>query len=68
MQTVLVSLAAVACPVAMGVMMWFMGRGMRSDKKHSVPPSLEALREEHQRMGREIERLQGGETVTKSRS
>jgi hypothetical protein len=55
----LIGLAALACPVGMGVMMWFMGRGIRPKRDEpETPPSLEALREEHRRLGDEIERLQ----------
>jgi len=44
----------------MGLMMWFMAKGMRpSAKTQARPPdSLEDLRAEHRRLGDEIERLQ----------
>jgi hypothetical protein len=58
----LLALAALACPVGMGAMMWFMARGARS--KSSPPPAqdastLEDLRREHERLGTQIENLQG---------
>ena len=60
MENVLVSLAFLACPLGMGVMMWFMARGMRkdtpSDPMH-VGTSVEQLREEHLRLGAEIDRI-----------
>lgn len=56
METVLVGAAVLACPLGMGLMMWFMARGMRSPRKEHAPASI-ALREEHQRLGAEIERL-----------
>jgi hypothetical protein len=68
MQTVFLSLAALACPIGMGAMMWFMGRGMRGKREEPVPPeSLEALRDEHRRLGSEIERLQDQDSLTPTR-
>lgn len=59
MQTALLSLAALACPVGTGAMMWFMARGMRGNQgQPAAPPSLEGLRDEHRRLGSEIERLE----------
>jgi hypothetical protein len=53
-------LAAVACPVGMGAMMWFMGKGMRTkDPRPDMrTASAEDLRKEHRRLGAEIERLE----------
>jgi hypothetical protein len=51
----------------MGAMMWFMAKGMRkqdSDPQAPVAPSLEQLREEHSRLGEQIERLQDGDPTT----
>lgn len=63
MSTVLPSLALLACPVGMGVMLWMMGRGRkREDPSRTAgarPPSMELLREEHRRLGAEIECLEG---------
>lgn len=61
--TVLV-LALLACPVGMGLMMWFMSRGMRSDgapAKSNRPASVEQLRSEHARLSAEIDGLEQDE-------
>jgi cell division protein FtsB len=51
----------------MGLMMWFMAKGMRKDSSATQPvaapqspanASVEQLREEHQRLAAEIERLE----------
>ncbi len=59
MESVLLSVAVLACPVGMGAMMWFMARGMKSKKEEPSPASVETLREEHRRLGDEIERVEG---------
>lgn len=62
MESVLLSLAVVACPIGMGLTMWFMGKGMRKEPSAAQPPvraSVEQLREEHHRLGTEIGRLEG---------
>jgi hypothetical protein len=60
METVLLSLAVLACPVGMGLMMWFMAKGMRSGsgQRREDSPSLDELQAEHRRLGAEIERLE----------
>jgi flagellar basal body-associated protein FliL len=60
METVLLSLAVLACPVGMGLMMWFMAKGMRSGsgQQREDSPSLDELQAEHRRLGAEIERLE----------
>jgi len=61
MESVLLTLALLACPVGMGVMMWFMGRGNREAAAPSSPPaadgSLDDLRAEQRRLAAEIDRL-----------
>jgi hypothetical protein len=60
MESVLLGLAVIACPVGMGLMMWFMTRGRRSGSSPdaNAATSLEDLRAEHRRLGAEIERLE----------
>jgi hypothetical protein len=60
MPDIFYGLAALACPVGMGAMMWFMGKGMRTRQAQADlrPGSAEDLREEHRRLGAEIERLE----------
>lgn len=51
----LTSLALLACPVGMGLMMWFMMRGMNGDhRKAPGSSSLEALRAERARIDAEL--------------
>jgi hypothetical protein len=60
METVVLAAAALACPVGMGAMMWFMAKGMRKEKPSAEPPGEATdLRAEHARLGAEIERLEG---------
>lgn len=67
MENLVYVLPALACPVGMVLMMWFMGRGSahkRADANASTaPPSIEQLREEHQRIAAELERLDGDRDV-----
>jgi hypothetical protein len=70
MEALLPALALLACPIGMGLMMFFMAKGSRSGKADSAPTahrasapaghpvSLEVLREEHRRLGEEIERFE----------
>ncbi len=58
MESVLLGAAVLACPVGMGAMMWFMARGMKNKKDESSEPSVDGLREEHRRLGTEIERME----------
>lgn len=62
MEGIFVALAFLACPVMMGGMMWFMAKGMRNDRPADQPErpvSVEQLREEHRRLGAELERVEG---------
>ena len=64
MEGIFVALALLACPVVMGGMMWFMAKGMRNDRSADQPErpvSVEQLREEHRRLGAELERVDGGD-------
>jgi hypothetical protein len=61
----LLPLALLACPIGMGLMMWFMARGMRGEKREdgadraAASASLDELQSEHERLGAEIARLDG---------
>ncbi len=64
MESILLALAFLACPVGMGLMMWFMAKGMRKEPRAVQPAdaaSVEQLREEHRRLGAELERVEGRE-------
>lgn len=56
---VLLTLAILACPVGMGLMMWFMAKGKGGSRRGAAATSLDDLQAEHQRLGSEIERLEG---------
>ena len=57
METAALALVALACPVGMAVMGWYMVKGMR---RPGQPEQLDVddLRAEHRRLGAEIERLE----------
>ncbi|MGH2961568.1 MAG: hypothetical protein ACRDL3_05160 [Solirubrobacterales bacterium] len=65
MEGALLALVVLACPVGMGLMMWFMAKGMRGEKaqvqagEQPGQASLEELKAEQARLGAEIERLDG---------
>ena len=61
MQEILSFVAWLACPAGMGLMMWMMGRGSRRQQAAGSPgkgssASLQRLRDEHQRLGPELDR------------
>lgn len=58
----LVVLALLACPVGMGLMMWFMGKSMKQGDSTAPaqPKSVEQLREEQSRLEAEIASREGG--------
>jgi hypothetical protein len=63
-ENLVIALAAAACPVGMGLMMWFMAKGARPKhyRQNGTPQNIEQLREEHRRLGAELERLEDGST------
>ena len=62
--TPLLALCALACPLGMGAMMWFMARGSRSNSAPPTrsPSTLDDLRHEHERLGTQIESLEVSQT------
>lgn len=61
METAVIAMAALACPVGMVVMGWFMARGTRK-RNDSERPSIDDLRAEHRRLGAEIDSLEGADS------
>lgn len=57
MEGALITLALLACPVGMGLMMWFMGKNVKGGNDNAAPAqpkSVEQLREEQTRLEAEI--------------
>lgn len=65
MRDLLLSASVLACPVGMGLMMWFMGKGTRAAKRSPANPpgdaTLAELRAEHRRLGAELEQADAGD-------
>lgn len=61
MESLLLAAVVLACPVGMGVMMWFMGRGMMGGKKNETASAqaLPDLKAEQARLAEKIEALEG---------
>jgi hypothetical protein len=70
MEAVAIAVAALACPVGMVLMGWFMAKGMRKPKG-AEQIDVDQLRAEHRRLGAEIERIESadgrGEDATVAR-
>jgi hypothetical protein len=58
MEGVLLTAALLACPVGMGLMMWFSSRAARGSEARRRAASLEELRREHAWMSAEIEQYE----------
>ena len=51
-------LALLACPVGMGLMMWFMAKGMKGGDQKKAPSSPDDLRAEQQRIAEQLDRIE----------
>jgi hypothetical protein len=60
MEVGLIALAALACPVGMGLMMWLMYKGMRAGGEQDKQGSdeVQRLRAEQDRLAAEVQRLE----------
>lgn len=56
MEAIVTTLALLACPVGMSLMMLFMSRGMRDRQPSRDEPSLDDLRAEQRRIAAELDR------------
>ena len=67
MQSLLLGVAVLACPVGMGLMMWMMMRGQGKDaaagEDHGSQPEVQALRAEIEQLNaqRADDRIAGGQ-------
>lgn len=53
MESIVLGLAVLACPVGMGLMMWFMAKGTGGKKED--PTTVEQMRAEQQRLATQVE-------------
>ncbi len=58
MEGALLTLALLACPVGMGLMMWMMGRRGQTGEDRADPSSATDLRAEQRRIAAQIDRLE----------
>ena len=62
MSQVLYSLALLACPIGMGLMMWFMMRGKKHSNEGNAPSSLSpATDAELTKLRAEVDQLRAGQ-------
>ncbi|MGH3520330.1 MAG: hypothetical protein ACRDQ7_23685 [Haloechinothrix sp.] len=57
MELLLISLAVLACPVGMGVMMWMMMRGNKQKDSSSAPPKATGTDAELAQLRAELDQL-----------
>jgi hypothetical protein len=74
MEPALLVLFALACPIGMGLMMWFMAKGMSMGRKEdntrsqgTEPLSLEELRAEQARLAAQISEFDRDEASSSTR-
>lgn len=60
MEAIVITIAALACPIGMIVMGWFMTKRMRNSGQPEAV-DVDDLRAEHRRLGAEIERLESAD-------
>ncbi len=61
MESIFLGLAILACPVGMGLMMWFMAKGMGGKKED--PATVEQMRAEQQRLASQVDQLERERSV-----